>query len=231
MYCVNCGVELAKSERKCPLCGTVVFHPQLEANNGPKPYPPRSGCEEKFSPSGILFVLSAFMLLGALICLICDVELNGRVVWSGFCVFGLMLFYVDFILPFWFKKPNPIVFVPVCFAAAILFLLYVDLKLGGHWFLSFAFPVAGGIGLIVTATVTLIRTLGRGRLFIIGGTLAVSGAFCLLAEFLADVTFAGKVSFDWCFYPLTVLCLAGLALIVIALVPPLRESLRKKLFI
>ncbi|MBQ9544600.1 MAG: zinc ribbon domain-containing protein [Clostridia bacterium] len=231
MYCVKCGVELADSEKKCPLCGTVVFHPDLGTNDGPGPYPPKIGPEEKFSPSGILFVISVLMLLGALITLICDIELNRRVIWSGYSVFGLILFYVVFVLPFWFKKPNPIIFVPVDFACVILFLLYVDLKLGGRWFLSFAFPVTGGAGLIVTAAVTLARTLGRGRLFITGGTLIVTGAFCLLAEFLADITFIGAVNFNWCFYPLTALCLMGSAILVIALVPPLRESLRKKLFI
>ena len=29
MYCVKCGVELADSEKKCPLCGTPVFHPDI----------------------------------------------------------------------------------------------------------------------------------------------------------------------------------------------------------
>ena len=29
MYCIKCGVELADSERVCPLCGTRVFHPDL----------------------------------------------------------------------------------------------------------------------------------------------------------------------------------------------------------
>ena len=26
-YCVNCGVELAPSEKNCPLCGTPVINP------------------------------------------------------------------------------------------------------------------------------------------------------------------------------------------------------------
>ena len=26
-YCVNCGVKLAASEEKCPLCNTVVINP------------------------------------------------------------------------------------------------------------------------------------------------------------------------------------------------------------
>ena len=33
MYCIKCGVRLADTERSCPLCGTVCFHPDLP---GPK---------------------------------------------------------------------------------------------------------------------------------------------------------------------------------------------------
>ena len=29
MYCIQCGVKLADTEKQCPLCGTVVFHPDL----------------------------------------------------------------------------------------------------------------------------------------------------------------------------------------------------------
>ena len=29
MYCIKCGVELADSEKSCPLCQTPVFHPQF----------------------------------------------------------------------------------------------------------------------------------------------------------------------------------------------------------
>ena len=30
MYCINCGVKLADTEKKCPLCNTLVFHPYIE---------------------------------------------------------------------------------------------------------------------------------------------------------------------------------------------------------
>ena len=36
MYCIKCGVELSDSEEKCPLCGTVVFHPYIKRPDGEK---------------------------------------------------------------------------------------------------------------------------------------------------------------------------------------------------
>ena len=36
MYCVKCGVELADSQRVCPLCGTRVFHPDIPRTPVPR---------------------------------------------------------------------------------------------------------------------------------------------------------------------------------------------------
>ena len=43
-YCVNCGVELEKSEKRCPLCGVEVINPaQPPEDKEPRqrPYPNR----------------------------------------------------------------------------------------------------------------------------------------------------------------------------------------------
>ena len=39
MYCIKCGVKLADSEKKCPLCNTVVYHPDLQQNEVKPLYP------------------------------------------------------------------------------------------------------------------------------------------------------------------------------------------------
>ena len=39
-YCVHCGVELADSEKRCPLCHTRVVDPASpDAGQGRPPYP------------------------------------------------------------------------------------------------------------------------------------------------------------------------------------------------
>lgn len=48
MYCVKCGVELADSQRVCPLCGTRVFHPDIPRTPADPPYPP----DERVRPGG-----------------------------------------------------------------------------------------------------------------------------------------------------------------------------------
>ena len=231
MYCVKCGVELADSEKKCPLCGTPVFHPDIERKPAEPPFPPDRRHAENVSRVGILFVLTVLFVLPAAICLLCDWRINGGIVWSGYAAGGIALLYVLVLLPMWFRHPNPVIFVPVDFVAIGLYLLYIDLATGGHWFLSFAFPVTGAIGVLVTAVVALTRYLHAGYLYIYGGGLILGGALAMLIEFLLNLTFQVHETFFWSFYPLVAGVLLGLMLIVIAVCKPLRESLRKKFFL
>ena len=102
---------------------------------------------QKSDRVGAMFVVTVCMLLPAVICVLVDWRVNGGIVWSDFAVGGLLLLYVLTVLPLWFKRPNPVIFVPVDFVAVGLYLLYINFATGGHWFLSFAFPVTGAIGL------------------------------------------------------------------------------------
>ena len=139
MYCIKCGVELADSEKVCPLCGTRVFHPDLPRAQGEPPYPPQAQARpEEVSHTGALFVLTVLLALPAVLSILCDWRVNGRIVWSGYSVGGAALLYVMVVLPLWFRRPNPVIFVPVDFAAIGLYLLYINFATGGHWFLTFA---------------------------------------------------------------------------------------------
>ena len=231
MYCINCGVKLADSEKQCPLCATPVFHPHLKQPEGERLYPLGEEPVQKVNPWGALFIVSLLFLLPGLITLLVDWQINQAVTWSGYVIGALMVGYACFVLPFWFRHPNPVIFVPIDFAVIILYLLYINLSLKGDWFLSFAFPVTGGVGLILTAVITLTRYLRRGKLYIFGGASILLGGFMMLTEFLLDLTFNRSRLMVWSVYPLTVLVLLGLALIFVAICKPLRESLERKFFI
>lgn len=230
MYCIKCGVKLADSEKKCPLCGTQPYHPEITREEGTPLYPRDSYPPAEVHPKVIPVVLLILCLIPAVITLLCDLRINGAVTWSGYVIGALILGYVIFALPTWFEKPNPVIFVPCDFAAVILYLLYIDLVTGGSWFLSFAFPVAGGIGIIVTAVVTLLRYVRRGRLYILGGAIIALGAMVLLIEFLIGVTF-DRPLVGWSLYSLVTAVLLGGLLIYLAINKAARETMERKLFI
>lgn len=231
MYCVKCGVKLCDSEKKCPLCGTPAFHPEMSRPDAPPPYPPDHHPVEEVNPVGLLFVVTCLFALPLVITLLCDWRINGGITWSGYVAGALIVAYLIFILPYWFKAPNPVIFVPVAFTGVGLYLLYINFATGGHWFLSFAFPVTGGAALIFTTVVALTRYIHRGHLYIYGGMLMASGGFMVLVEFLLNITFHLHETFFWSFYPLAAGVLLGGMLIVVAICKPLRESLHRKFFL
>lgn len=232
MYCIKCGVELADSEKKCPLCGTVVFNPELSRPDGEPQYPRMPAAHpEKVNHSGIMFVVTMLFLLPIVTTLLCDWQINGEIIWSGYAVGAVILLYTLVVLPLWFRHPNPVIFIPIDFAMTALYLLYINCATGGHWFLSFALPVTAAAGLILTAAVTLLKYMRKGYLFIFGGTIILSGAYTVLVEFLLNLNFHVHDEFIWSFYPFSVSFILGIMLIVIGICRPLRESLHKKFFL
>lgn len=229
MYCIKCGVKLADTEKKCPLCNTVVCHPDfeqiLEEPLYPKNKMPKSNTGSK-ALNGAVIIL---FFIPMLVCFFADWFLDGKIEWFGYVAGALTVSYVAFALPLWFKKPNPVIFVPCNFVTTALYLLYINFVTNGNWFLSFAFPVVCGMCLITCTVVTLMHYLRGGKLYILGGAFMAFGAFMLLVEFLMKITF--DLHFiGWSIYPLVVLLLFGGLLIYLAINSAAREILERKIF-
>ena len=230
MYCIKCGVELSDSEKSCPLCGLKPYHPEITRTIAPKKYPDYEAPKTKINRKTVMFILTLITFVCTAQLFICDISITGRVTWSLYAGGGLVLFYVIAMLPLWFKKPNPVIFVPCDFAAVTVYILTINLMVGGDWFLSFAFPIAVVACLITTTVVTLRRYVRGGFFFIYGGTLIACGAYVCLIEFFLHITFGIKFYF-WSFYPLTAGILLGLAMMIIGICRPVRQALEKKFFI
>ena len=231
MYCAKCGVQLDDSLTACPLCGTRAYHPDIDRTltEGAFPrgkHPARA--KRSLLPQAILTFL---FLLPLLIVTVCDVQFTGRITWSGYVIGAILVGYILFVLPLWLRKPNMVIFIPCDFAAIALYLLYISLATEGGWFLSFAFPVTGGLGLILTAVVTLVKYVPKGSLFTFGGAFIALGGFMLLVEWLMDLTFRITKFAGWSLYPLVVLVLLGGLLIFLGAYRPAREVLERKFFI
>ena len=232
MYCIKCGVELADSEKSCPLCQTPVFHPQFPQQTGDPLYPADQNSPRKIRPWGLLIVVTALLfLLPSIVTVLIDLQIQGSITWSGYVVGALQMLYVMLILPAWFHRPNPVIFVPCSFVSIGLYLLYISVVTDGRWFLSFAFPVLGGLGLIITTVVTLCRYIHRGRLYVFGGSAITMGLFMPVMELLLNYTFHRPRFIGWSFYPLSALVILGIILLLIALCKPVRESFGKRFFL
>ena len=208
MYCVKCGVKLADTEGKCPLCETVVCHPDFPPSREKPLYP-----EDKMpkGPSGLKAlggVVIILFLVPFVLSFFSDMHPDGQMDWFGYVAGALIMAYVIIALPLWFAKPNPVIFVPCDFAAVALYLWYICWEVGGNWYFTFALPLVGVLALIVTTPVTLRRYVKRGRLYVYGGTTMAVGGWLLMMELLMGYTF-GLPFIGWSVYPMLVLALFG----------------------
>lgn len=231
MYCIKCGVSLADTEKTCPLCGTVVYHPEMERPSTDPLYPQQKLPPERPLSRGLHILVTVGFLLPLLLVLLADLQTNGTVTWSGPVMGALLVGYVWIILPLWFRKPNPVIFVPCGFAAVIAYLLYLCWFTGGSWFLTFALPVSLGLGLVVTAMTTLLRYLKKGTLYVVGGGMIALGALTLMSELLMDYTFSLPRFIGWSLYPLATLVVLGGVLIFLAICRSARLVMERKFFI
>ena len=230
MYCVKCGVKLSDGQTVCPLCETAVYHPDIQ-NTGKPTYPKKDFKSEAFNKKGLMFVITILFLIPLLLPLILDLSWHNAITWSGYVFGGVLLFYVSIVLPSWFKNPNPAIFVPSTFAALTVYLLYICLSVGGKWFLGFAMPVTLSLGAIFTAALTLSRYIKKAKLYIAGGSFIAFGIWTTTLEFLIRRVFDVSYNFYWSFCTLALFFIVGMLLIIIEIVKPIKESLRKIFFI
>lgn len=230
MYCANCGVKLADTEKRCPLCGTEAYHPDIERPNVDPLYPKDFVPKRELSKTTLHIILLAIFMIPIFVTLYCDFYINRSITWSAYVIFAVSLVYIICILPFWFKRPTPAVFVPIDFFVLILFLHYINFATGGDWFLTLAFPIVTYLGLTVTAAAVLLYYLKKGHMYVIGAFFIALGLFMDIIELFIMITF--KLDFDgWSLIPMIPLVLLGLGMIAIATSRSAREALARKLHI
>ena len=231
MYCINCGVKLEESQQHCPLCGVKVYHPDLQLPNGDSLYPNHRYPAPEVASRAAQIVLTMLMAIADLITLFVDYQINGSITWGGIAAGGILVFYVAFILPFWFRKVNPLVYFPGVSAAIALYLWYLNGVLGGEWFWSFALPVTVYLGVLITLQSWLLARWRSRWLTILGGGMIALGVFVVLMEYLIYVTFAAIRFVAWSVYPFISLSLLGAMLIFLAINRKAREKMERKFFI
>ena len=230
MYCVHCGVRLQDGERECPLCHTKVMAPALSEAPAEPSWPDRVPRAEKRSGKFlVLGLLTVILTAAALSCLIFCLKSTGKVGWSGIAALGMALFWVWVILPQWFPRWRPMIFLPIDFVCLGGYLLYICKATGGNWFLSFAFPVTALAAVLTLSGVAMMRYIVQGRLRLMSLLLIAIGLSFMLVEFFQHITF-GTPMFVWSLYCMSVFCLIGLFLFIASFIPSWRAALRRTFF-
>lgn len=209
-YCVNCGVELGKSEKKCPLCGVVVVNPAESAEGVDYGAFPdrRDMLESAFDRDLWIRVVSVILVVPAAICFISNMLFHSESFWSLYVVGGLAVGWTFCVSPFLFKRYFPLLWIVSNTVATLGYLYLIEYLSGSHgWFLPLALPIVLGVAVLSLVIIVLIWRGFLKELYTAAGVFLAIGLLSVLVEISLNLYLFGAPHLLWSWFAL-VSCVA-----------------------
>lgn len=232
-YCVNCGVELERALKKCPLCGVKVINPREKGTA--EDTDPLPSNRDELKKVDRVFWISFISILSAVpiaICVLCDLLYSKSLTWSLFVISGVFILWTISVSSFLFKTFNFFKIVTIDIAGILIGLVMLDqLSPGKEWLLHIALPIVLYCYLagLFTAWLTnkkIIKGLG-----ISAACVMAIAALMILIESLIDLSAAGRVDLIWSWFILApCVSVAGL-LVLLDKNKRFKQELAKRLHI
>lgn len=218
-YCVNCGVELRDSERKCPLCGTLVVNPNKPFDETTVPAYPRnvdtSSIEDKTKTTA--GIISALLTLPPSICLLCNFIINSKISWSLYVIGAFALIWVMVVPPILIRRGTIFWAIGMDVAAILAFLYGVSLadNAAKPWFMPLALPIVIAASIMIIVMVAVIKYGHFSRLYIASIFFICVGFLLIGIELITDPYVGNPVMPEWSL--MTLIPCLGLSLIYMLL--------------
>jgi hypothetical protein len=231
-YCVNCGVELAQSEKRCPLCQVEAVNPKAPwVEPAERPYPRHMDTlMEKIDRRYFATLAGLLLTIPCVITLLLDLVSGGGITWSAYFIGAAALVFVFVFLPFYFKRYYIVTFLSADCAAVLLYLLFIERMNGGHWFLGLGLPITATASVCMIILALLFTKTRFSILIKAGAVLIAIGLFVVCAELFINLDVYNAVRFAWSFYALIPCVMLGVAALVLERREKTKERIRRRLF-
>jgi len=233
-YCVNCGVELERSIKKCPLCGVPVINP-LEQEVSCEPTDAFPTARDELKKKDRTFWIGFFSLLylvPVVTCVICNLLYNKGLTWSIYVTAGALMAWVFSTSPFYFAGPAPRRILTVDFLAVLAGMLIIQMMTGGpNWFIGIALPIAVYCAAVSLVFLTFTRS-GKLNGFALAGAITMAaGALAVLAELFIDLYLSGVANILWSWFVVAPCVSIAALLVLISHNKRFRQELAKRLHV
>lgn len=232
-YCVNCGVELHESQKKCPLCDTVVINPNITSDkNTEAPFPSEqqlvSGMEARRWIAGVIAIILAIPMS---VCLVCNYGIQHTFSWSLIVTGAIIVVMAATIPPLLFDKVSALLFALLDTAAVLLFLYLLKLEVPGtqekDWYWGIAFPIVICVAVFICINGVMIKHK-IGKLYIAAVLFMTVGALVVAIEIITDLFIDNCVELSWSLFALVPCALLALLYVFIQKKQRVKESLQKR---
>lgn len=233
-YCVNCGVELAPSQRACPLCAVEAVNPaQPWREPESHPYPQQLEQVARhvnrrygayLATIGLLIPLAVAMLL--------DLLEGGVLNWSPYVLGAGMCVFVTVLLPFYVAQRRPYFFLVMDVVALALYMALIGWRSGNmEWVWTLAQPLCLVVGGSVMLATYLARRKGKKVLNLLSDIALIVGGSVVLIEVLTDTFIWHRIRLTWSLYTLIPMIAVAGTFRLIERKEKLKSNILKRLFV
>jgi hypothetical protein len=232
-YCVNCGVELASSERKCPLCGVEVVNPRDPSGPGDEAFPQiREPVESAFDRNLWIKIVSIALALPAAVCFASNVVFHSSAYWSLYVIGGLGVAWAFCVTPFLFKRYFPLLWIVANTGVTLGYLRLIEYLSGTQgWFLPLALPIVLGVAFLSLVIIVLIHLKVLRQLFTASAIFLAIGLLSVLVEISVNLYVGGEFKMVWSWFSLMSCVATAGALVLIERQLKIKEKLKRRLHI
>lgn len=230
-YCVNCGVELEKTQKRCPLCSTPVINPnETEITAEIPPYPSDNvvGVVRKLRRMAALLI-SIILFVPFLLCPLCDLLITGRLTWSMYTMLSIELGWIYIVPPILLRHNAILKCAWIDYFSTIIFLYCINMIFApkSNWAFEIAFPILSYIMAVVLIYAALTRRFNISVVVYVAMGLIFVAIMSLFVEYIINSYNNISGGFVWA-VPVMISCLGvALILIVVSKMTKLKALIKK----
>ena len=232
-YCVNCGVELSKELKSCPLCHTPVYHPEKKQEmEAAVPVFPRERGEVDVVRNDVAVLFSVVLISTCLACGALNLLIFHSTLWSVYVIGACGVLLVASLPLILVKKPHILLALLADGMAVSLYCALISwFHPGKGWFLEVALPVVWLCVVFIGCFAGVAKKMKPSILAKASLLFAEAGIFTILAELVLNRHFAGRLYLSWS--AVTGICCGVIvaALVTIIRRSGLREEVRRRMHI
>ena len=236
-YCVNCGVELEQTLKRCPLCNTPVYNPKeiqkvMEGNmqKAIPPFPQEKGQVEMVKRKDMAILLTTVVLSASFVCGLLNILVFEKLPWSLAIIGACVLLWVMLIPVAINTRQSDYTSILLDGIAVALYLYLMTFISGSYrWFFKLGLPIVLLITVVTELFVLCVKVLPRSFLTVALYAFSALAALCIGLETLIDRYLRKDVRLEWSAIILTVCILIDITIITILSRRRLRNEVRKRL--
>ncbi len=231
-YCVNCGVELEKSQQHCPLCGVEAVNPKEPYDPTlPRPYSTHiTKIQTQVERRYAALIITILMALAAVVCVMANLVYEDAFTWSIYVVASLGLLWVLILFPLLMPGLHPAAAVMLDICALLLYLYIVNQASGGaDWYSRLGMPQVLLYGVLALIDVLCWRSAKIWGWQRYGIVVMSMGLAMMGLETLLDLFNDMQVSLQWSWFVVIPAFALGLILFLLEKKREVKDEILKRL--